>query len=304
MTDTATTSLPPSPTVKRLNFVGAILIILAFVGPYLAAMLGIGEVTAFKVGEDGARTLGSLVLLAIIAWAVSRGRSETFKAGARVVVGVLLCGVVVSSIAQTAREITEAKALLAEALVFRDQHALKFAKLAERFDAVDLTKVLTPQSMVLRDDHATARATLATYRALLAERRALVHTYLLEYERFVTDRPASRDAKAGARQGMKGKREATEALYTSLDEVQTGLADSMTRVLDWGGEQAGKLGMKNGQLLFSSPRQQVELNALLTKVTEAAARVKTAVTAAQVVQQKAQRDMVDQNRQAYELLRK
>ncbi|MDP3251632.1 MAG: hypothetical protein Q8M77_06940 [Hydrogenophaga sp.] len=304
MPETSTTSQPPSPHAKRLTWIGAAFIALAFIGPYLAASMGFGEMSAFKAGADGARTLGSLLLLALVAWAVSRGRSDTFKASARVAVGVLLCIVVGSNIAQTAKEVRDQKAFLADALVFRDQQALKFAKLGERFDAVDLGKILTPQSMVLRDDHAAARATLATYRALLAERRALVQTYLLEYERFVADRALSYDAKAGAQEGMKGTRESTEALYASLDDVQTGLADSMERVLDWGVTQAGKLNIQNGQLMFTSTRQQAELDALLVKVAAAETKMNEAQVAAQRVQQKAQKDMADHNRQAAEILRK
>lgn len=295
---------PPSARAKHLTFIGAGFIAFAFVGPFLAAAVGYGEVTAFQAGQDVARTLGSLLFLALIAWAVTSGRSDTTKAGARVVVGVLLCVVVGNNIAQTASEVQKVKAYLAEALVFRDQQAAKFTKLGERFDAVDLRTVLTPQSMVTRDGHAAARATLATYRSLLAERRALMQTYLLEYEKFMRDRPLTGDAKAGAEEGMKGKREATVALYSSLDEVQTGLADSMERVLDWGAAQAGKLGMQNGQLLFTDVRQQAELNALLSKVTEAEKKMNTALVAAQATQEKAQQEMADQNRRANEILKK
>lgn len=304
MSQTATALPPPSPIAKRLTFMGAGFIALAFIGPYLAALLEFGEMTAFRAGEDGVRTLGSLLLLALISWAVTRGRSDTTKAGARLVVGVLLCIVVGSNIAQTAGEVQKAKAFVAEALVFRDQQAAKFTKLAQRFDTVDLAKVLTPQSMVTQEGHATARAVLATYRALLAERRALVQTYLLEYERFVNERALTGDARAGAMEGMKGKREATVALYGSLDEVQSALADSLERVLDWGASQAGKLGIQNGQLLFTDARQQTELNVLVAQVGEAEKKMNAAVLRAQGVQQKAQQEMADQNRRADEFLRK
>lgn len=154
------------------------------------------------------------------------------------------------------------------------------------------------------DGHATARAVLATYRALLAERRALVQTYLLEFERFVNERAPAGDARAGAMEGMKGKREATVALYASLDEVQSGMADSMERVLDWGASQAGKLGIQNGQLLFTDARQQAELNVLLAQVTEAEKKMNAALVTAQGVQQKAQEEIADQNRRVNEFLRK
>ncbi|NPC57840.1 hypothetical protein [Caenimonas soli] len=301
---TAAAKTSPSPTSTRLSILGAGLIALAFIAPYVGAAIGIGEASAFQAGQDIARTLGSLLFLAFIAWAVTRGRSDSTKAAARVVVGVLLCAVVASNIASAASDAAAVKAYVVETVQFRDAQAAKFSKLGERFDSIDLTKVLTPQSVATPPGQAIARALLANYRALLAERRALLQTYLLEFERFVNERAPSGNARAAAMAAMKEKKDQTVTLYAALDEAQGGLADSMERVLDWGAAQGGRLGVQNGQLLFTDVRQQGELSALAAQVTEAEKKFNATLLTTQAAHSQAQADMVDQNRRVQEFLKK
>jgi hypothetical protein len=133
----------PSRTT-RLQLLGVGLIALAFIGPYLAAAVGIGEASASQAGQDVARTLGSLLFLALIAWAATRGRSDATKASARVVVGLVLCIVVATNIARAASDTEAVKTYLLDAVQFRDAQTAKFTKLGERFDTIDLAMVLTP----------------------------------------------------------------------------------------------------------------------------------------------------------------
>jgi hypothetical protein len=287
----------------RLTFMGVTFIVLAFIAPYIASLLGFGPTSASQAGEAAGRTLGSLLVLALLAWATTRGRSDTAKASARVVVGVLLCVLAGSNIAQTASDMQEAKAFVAEAVKFRDEHAAKFAELGRRFDSIDLTKVLTPDALTDSAARAAARATLASYRVLLAERRMQLQAYFLAYARFVDERAPTGDARAGALEGFNEKKRQTEALYSSLDESQTGLVDAMQRVLDWSASQPS-LQQRNGQLMFADTRQQAELSALVAQVNEAEKKMNASAQNAQVAQQNAQRDMVDQNRRVQELLGK
>ena len=78
----STVPLTPSDeynSTKRWNYLGAGLIFIAFIGPSLATMAGLGN--AFSVGEDIARTLGSLAFLALIAWLVVRKRNDPCLSG-------------------------------------------------------------------------------------------------------------------------------------------------------------------------------------------------------------------------------
>jgi hypothetical protein len=68
-------------SARRLNYIGAGLIALAFVGPSVASVADLGN--PFTVGEHIARTLGALALAGFVAWLVVRKRSTLAKARAR-----------------------------------------------------------------------------------------------------------------------------------------------------------------------------------------------------------------------------
>ena len=119
---------------KRWNYISAGLIALAFVGPSLATLAGLGN--AFSVGEDIARTLGALAFAAFISWLIVRKKSDLAKSKARTVVGVLLCTTVGNNIASAAKEESLAKQFVKDAFAFQAQHTARFEDLGRRFDQV------------------------------------------------------------------------------------------------------------------------------------------------------------------------
>lgn len=289
---------------KRLTYLGIALIVLAFLGPALGAALGLLSLTAFQVGEDSARTAGALLGLSLVSWLVTRKRSKVAQANGRVVVGLLLCITVVTNMVRAEDDVVAAKAFVLEAVKFRDENMATFAKLGERFDKIDLSKVLTPEGVATSAGLASSRAVIAQYRTLLAERNLVVQTYLTRYERFVNDRAPTGATRKSAFESMTESSQATAKLYGELDKTQTALADTLERVLDWGSAQAGRLGVEKGQLLFSTREQQAELQGLIAKVNEAEKVVNEVVAAATAAQALAKAQMADQDLRVKELMRK
>jgi hypothetical protein len=290
-----------SSSAKKMNVLGGVLIAAAFVVPFLAIPLGGG--TAYSAGQHIARTLGSLLVLALITWAVTHNRGALAKANGRVVTGVLLCLVVASNMHVQYKERGIAKQVMRDAVAFQQTQAAKFTDLDIRFDKVDLTKILTPEAMTAEAGMATARASVAQYRALLAERRALLQTYLSEFERFVASIPPG-ETKQGAMSSVASGKEQTVQLFNGLDRTQTALIDSIAAILDWGQAQAGHLGVRNGQLLFKTKEQQAELQALLVKLNAAEAEMTKTAQAATAAQAQAQEKLRANMQEAEKLLSK
>ena len=172
---------------KRWNYIGAGLIALAFVGPSLATLAGLGN--AFSVGEDIARTLGALAFFAFISWLIVRKRSDLAESKARTVVGVLLCITVGNNIASAAKEETLAKQFVKDALAFQAQHTARFEDLGRRFDQVTVNQYVTPEGLTSSANVAAGVAALERYRSLLQERNLLLQTYMAEYVAFVGKLP-------------------------------------------------------------------------------------------------------------------
>jgi hypothetical protein len=271
-------------SIKRWNYLGAGLIATAFIGPSLATLAGLGN--AFSVGEDIARTLGSLAVLAFIAWLVVRKKSDPSKAKARVVVGLLLCITVGNNIANAAREKDLAKEFLQQALTFRAQYVEKFADLGRRFDEVTVAQYLTPEGLTSAASVAAGKAALERYRSLLQERNLLLRTYVAEYTSFVGALPAGQ-LRAGAESAIGPNKEATESLYKMLDRVQGEHAAAIAAIFDWATANDGKIALHKGQLVFASIAQQQELQALVNRLQAAENEVTIVTSKAQTAQEAA-----------------
>ena len=222
------------------------------------------------------------------------------KALARLLTGVLMCLFVGGGLAYAVNEEQHAKQQLKEMLAFAAKQTARFNDLALRFDKVDVSSVLSVENITSPSGLGAAKATIAQFRALLAERRLLVQTYLSDLDRYLNDLPAG-DFKAGAISGIGASKAATVKLYGDLDRSQTAWADASSEVLDWSAAQAGKLSMRGDQLMFTSANQKTELTALIGKVGAAEADLNKVLQATAATQTAAQ-DKTKANMQAAEKL--
>jgi hypothetical protein len=255
---------------------GYALILLAFLMPFLAALFGL--VTAMQVGARLVDNLVALLVLGFVTWAITSIKSNLVKAKARLAMGVLMCLFSGGSLLVTAGEDRDAEKYLREMLVLRTQQAVQFNELDMRVKKVDMNSVLSVKNIATAPGLATANATIAQYRALLAERRLLLQTYLLSLDRYLNDLPAG-NFKTGVKSAVASGKDATVKLYNDLDVSQTGLADATSAVLDWSAEQSKKLSLQSGQLQFTSMAQKTEFIALISKVGVAEAKVDEALAA-------------------------
>jgi hypothetical protein len=302
MTSLATPLSPhASKLARRLHGTGYVLIAVAFAIPFLAIPFGYS--TAFQAGESLVRNLLALFVLALIAWLTTRKGSDMAKALARFLSGILMCLFVSSNFAGTITEEQQAKQQLQQMLEFSAKQSASFNDLAARFDKVDLSSALTPQNITSPSGLATANATVAQFRTLLAERRLLVQTYLTELNRYLSELPPG-NFKDGAMSGIGASREATIKMYGDLDRSQTAWVEAISAVLDWSARQSGKIFMQGDQLMFTSPGQKAELTVLANQVSVAEADLNKVLQATAAAQTAAQEKMKANMQEAEKLLGK
>lgn len=281
MSDVALSPDSDRAATKRWNYIGAGLIALAFVGPSLATLAGLGN--AFSVGEDIARTLGALAFAAFVSWLIVRKRSDVAKAKARTIVGVVLCITVGNNIANAAKEEALGEQFVKVAFAFQAQHTAKFENLGRRFDQVTVNQYVTPEGLTSAANVAAGVAALERYRSLLQERNLLVQTYLAEYVAFIGKLPPGQ-LREGAESTLGPNKEATEKLYGMMDKVQGEHAAALGAVFAWAQANAGKIGMRNGQMMFTNAAQQQELQVLASRLQVAEKEVNDAAQKAQVAE--------------------
>lgn len=286
---------------RKISAISWGLIVLAFVVPFASVALGYSS--AVQAGyQVGQMTIALVVLVLVTSLALKR-RSALVQSYGRVIVGIVLTLWALGSAAQQTGQATAQKAFLIEAQQMQARHAARFVELGKRFDAIVLNTVLTPASITSPAGISAGRNTIAQYRALLAERKALLTSTFAESEQFFNARSPTEADKREALASMERGKGATITLYGDLDVVQSAVAKAISDILDWAASQRGKLIAKDGQLVYANAQQQTELQVLLTNLEAAEAKQQEVLKRAAVSQQKAQESMRESNEKLQQMLK-
>lgn len=210
----------------------------------------------------------------------------------------MLASLLISNAAIGADITATERAFMRDAVQYVGQQGKAFTDLDQRFKRIDPIGVLTPESITSRVGIETARAQIAQYRALLAERKSLLHSYFAESEEFVRTRAPSEATRQQVMQTMNMNKSRTIDLYTSLDVAQLEVAVRVTAVLDWATSQLGRLKAQSGQLVFSNVTQESEFDRLELGVNDAVAKLNAVVQAADARRTAAQARMREAMAQA------
>lgn len=278
--------------IRRYERIGNTLIGLALALPFLAVLPG--WMKGSSAFDAAARTLGSLLFWALLAWLVTRKRSSLAKARATTVVGVLLCLVATSQVvnaARAARDEALVRDMLRAALTLQATQVARFEALGKRLEALPLAQVLSPAGLTSPERLKEGRAVLAQYRAIIDERKVLVTQHGADFTAFMERVPAFMRPQAQAR--FEQTRKANEELVAQLDSRQAAHADAIEAIFGWAEAQAGRIGMRGGQLLLQSEGQRAEFNGLAARLKQAEDGVNSVLAQAAQQETKAQKSLQD-----------
>ena len=278
------------------------LIAVAFAIPQLQNLaLGSG---AFAAGNDIARSLGQLLLPALIAAFMTRGKSGLSKAKGTFVVGLVMVLAAGVMAVNKQSEASTAKQFMEGALSFQSEQNAKIESVLIRLNAIDLNKHLTIESMVDKNKRALAMSDISQYKALLSERKAVIAASASGAELRVSQLPAG-EARRGAEEGLVNARATNQSLFGELDVVQFEYADVLDQLFKLMESQEGKVQLDAaGQILFQSPEALTQFQMLAAESDVKAAALNDAAGRAGVAQEKATKRNEDLHRQAQEILGK
>jgi hypothetical protein len=296
-TPLSTTDAAREPTVW--NFIGWALIATAFVFTVWAS-LKVGN--AFTAGQRMGQLLATWGVFALIAWLVTRNKSSSVRASARIVIGVLLWIVVAVNFNGDATEKKVGQAFLRDAIAMNKSHIERFQVLNARFASTDLSTVLTPANVTTAAGIASGREKVAQSKALIAERDALLQKNFDDIRKLVADLPEGA-TKAGAQGVVGARRDETVRVFKDLSKTQLAHLDVIGQILDWCAAQGDKLRNVGGQLQYTSNEQADELKALLDKLAMAETTANKAVEVATALEKRTEEKKVRSLKQATELLK-
>ncbi|MCC6071426.1 hypothetical protein ACFSQU_17955 [Massilia sp. GCM10020059] len=261
-------SIDFEPVTGPYAWLGWILIAAALAIPLLAVLSG--KMDPASAGDYTARGIGSLLGLAFIGWLITRKRGPKARANARIAIGFVLISVVMSNVAGAAHEREEMKAFVSYALKMQAQHTLQVAELNAKFEKLPLDQVLATEHITSPSGIMASQRIVAQLRALVAERDVQLSKYLSDVQDYIAHLK-SESGKRGALESFNETVVTTKAMYANLAQVQLASADAMDAILKWCAIQGKTIEHKDGQLLFTSTAQQAQLQALVTKLSEAEA---------------------------------
>lgn len=263
-------------TAKKWRLAGWALIGIGFLIPQVHLQI-LGEGTAAWVGYELATSFGQMMLPVLITWAATKKGNDLSKAKGTFVVGVLL--VLTAGGMAVAKEMSQAetKALVQKALATQEENRAKFDSVLTRMGAIDMAAVLSMESVTNRATRTLALAQVAQYKALLAERKALVANTLAQGQAMAATLK-NEEARRGAVVGAENARRQMTELFGELDVVQLAYADSIEALFNWLNTQDGKMQVgAHGQPLFTTQPDLDRFRALAGKVDEQAAAYNAAL---------------------------
>ncbi len=247
-----------SVAARKLYIAGYILIVISFALPFLVIPFGFSNI--FHLGGTLVYSLVALFLLALIAWLITRKRSDDKRAIAVLLCGILMCLFSASKLLTPVTQEQDTKQQVLKMLFLAAKTSSSLDKLESRLEnflgavsaSFDYPALATPSGL------ATAKASVAHYNALLSERRLLMKTYHAELEQYMNALPPGKfKDTATLAFGIK----ASITIHNDLDRMRTALVESISNLHDWFSAQSGKLLLQDNRLI-PTPNQAAELRAL------------------------------------------
>lgn len=225
-----------------------------------------------------ARSLGQLALPAVIAWWVTRKSAPQKKHQAVFVVGLVMLFTTLVVSFNESRSNTAMREYVKTALILNAEGEAKLQALSAKLDAVNLADALMMENFTHPGRRASAKASVAQYRSLVFERKALIAAQLAKGRQLLDTLPdgAVRDRAEG---NFKRSEAEIKGIYDPLETTQLAYVDAVETLLLWADTQRIQLST-DGQPLFETQEALDQFRALLGRLLERQAAFSAAVQVA------------------------
>ena len=287
--------------IKLIGAVGWLLIALGFIVPQVQ-IYSAGD-GAFQVGEAVVQSFFQLMLPTFIAWFVTRKKLARAKAIGTLCVGLIFLATSTGVVANKSEEAGNVKGFLAKALKRQVENESKLEKVTEQMLAIDMTKVLTVEAVADKTQRTLSKTQVAQFKALLAERRAVVASTISQTELDVSSLPVG-EMKRGALVGLENAKRSNKELFGDLDVVQLSYANSLEALFNWADTQDGKMQLKEGKVLFADNAAVMKFQVLVKNIETQEETYNKVVEKVAIKQREVQLRDAEMKREAAKILAK
>ena len=137
-----------------------------------------------------------------------------------------------------------------------------------KFNAVDLSKALAPQTLTTKDGIRATRKTLETYKTLITERDSMVEKHLVEGEKLFRSQGLTENEIKRALKGMRGPQDENVKMVAELSSAQFAGVEAIFNILAFAESTLGRVTLQDGSLIFQTQAKLDEYNQLLDDYNE------------------------------------
>ncbi|MHB9102054.1 MAG: hypothetical protein ACYC2E_11120, partial [Sulfuricella sp.] len=128
-------------------------------------------------------------------------------------------------------------------------------ELSAKFAALDMDNLLTPAALTTANGIIRSRATIQRFSELIEERRRLAVSFLDEGERTLRSSGLDRVILQTELEAASTTKNRNLALIGDLENAQRGIVISVLKIIDLCEHSLGRLGVRDGGILFQSQEQ-------------------------------------------------
>lgn len=165
--------------------------------------------------------------------------------------------------------------------------------LERRFNAVDLSEALAPQSLVNKTDIEASRTQLNVLTTAIAERDAMLKRHYALSEQIIRSSGLTQREVNKAMDGMNSGKGVVEKTYADVTTAQLATVKATDDVLTFAQRRLGRTTVLNGQLLFQTQSELDEYTRLIQVLQDAAAVEASTTQRAQELMQRSKQALVD-----------
>lgn len=159
----------------------------------------------------------------------------------------------------------EAGMIRAMATMMREMSA-EGAALNRKFEAAELSDVVTGPSLVSPASIARSREKLKRYEALITERADLFNRLMVRSENIILQSELGNADRAAALKGYYAKKAVTEPAFRELDRTSRAIVATARAVLDFAERNPGEMSFKQDRLMFKKQAPMNEYAALMQRL--------------------------------------
>ena len=174
------------------------------------------------------------------------------------------------------------------------QFAEESAAVDRKFDAVDLSTVLSAESLISKPSLEASRKKLSSYKAAIAARDAMLTKHMALSEQIIRTSDLTEREVAQAMAGLNSSKDAVMRNYADLTAAQLATVKATEDILDFAQQGLGRITTENGQPMFQTQPELDEYQRLIQVLTEVAGTETVITQKVQAQAQTSKQSLVDQ----------